>query len=101
MAVFYRVVSPVERDDILATGELRRGPNSMDGKHLWGTFDHAKLFAESLLRRGWESECIIFEVEVSDAQAKDFEYLDTIDEIGPAWFASIESLENATVRIIE
>lgn len=100
MATFYRVVSAAEYEDILATKLLRAGPNSMEGKHLWERIEDARLFAEFLLERKWETECILIQIQVADAAAARFDALEPLDGIGRAWFAKFDDLREVTVSRI-
>lgn len=95
MAVFYRAVSVAEYDDIAATGVLRAGPNSVEGKHLVATVGHARAFASMLYG---EKGHTIISVEVSDTAAERFFHLPKLDGVGPAWFAELVDLQGALVR---
>lgn len=45
------VVSLAEREDIEASGKLCARPNSIEGKHLWLSLDHARNIREMLIMR--------------------------------------------------
>lgn len=98
MAVFYRVVSQAEYDDILATGILRAGPSSAEGKYFWSAVEEARLFREKMEKLGWECECIILEVELSAAAAERIRRFPDLDQIGLGCYAEIDDLQGATIR---
>lgn len=98
MAVFYRVVSQPEYEDILATGVLRAGPSSAEGKYFWSAVEEARLFREKVEMLGWESECIIVEIEIGAAAAERIRRFPDLDQIGLGCYAEIDDLRGATIR---
>src|SRR5262245_30549820 len=93
--IFYRVVSEPEWQDIVATGVLRQGPNSVEGKHLTASVAEARLFAAKLFPS--EPHRII-EVEIARSVADRLFYLGRMDVCGKAWFAEFSDLQGAIIR---
>src|SRR5262245_10012195 len=92
---FYRVVSQAEWQDIPATGQLRQGPNSVEGKHLTGSLEEAQRFAAKLFPSG---SYRIVEVEFTKEVAEGLFFIGHMDLCGRVWFAELADLPRAVVR---
>lgn len=93
-AVFYRAVSLAELADFRASGELRIGLSSCEGKHLACTLEHARRWGEALYG---SEEFAVLRVRLDDAAAAGLHRWERLDGIGPACFATMEQLTGAEV----
>lgn len=96
LATFYRGVSGAEAADVEATGALRTIPNAMQGKNLTNTLEAAQKWGRMMNGETYR----VLEVKVTQAAARTFDYLRRIDGVGEAWFARMESLKDAIVRVL-
>jgi hypothetical protein len=85
----FRAISYAELQDILATGALRPGPPSFQGKWLAETPEDAAEWGRRLYSGG---AFHLIEVEVDDVEANGWFRLRNLDQIGPARFAEIPDL---------
>lgn len=83
-----------ELADFQASGRLRIGPSSCEGKHLACLLEHARRWGELLHGR---QQFAILRITVDDAAAAQLFRWERLDAIGPACFATIEQLRNAEV----
>jgi hypothetical protein len=91
----YRAVSEAEYQDILKTGQLRQGPNSMEGKWFADTIDGVKLHGDALEGAG---KYRIIEVDIPDNLPS--LHLDpNLDLRGPARYLDGIDLPNLKPRI--
>lgn len=102
---FYRAVSQAELEDWRESGLLRAGGNSLEGKYLTDSLEHAldwwRLF-EARVWYGTEDGGAVLQVEVPSDVADEFDDMgDMHDGIGPAWYAQESSLEQATVTVVK
>jgi hypothetical protein len=93
--VFYRAVSFEEAADWHATGVLRPGPGSCEGKHLATTEADARAWGVAFYGVG---RFAVLRVTLDDAVAARLARWDKLDGIGPAAFATIEELSGAAVE---
>jgi hypothetical protein len=77
----YRAVSYAELQDILASGVLRPGPPSFQGKWLAESIGDAAEWGRRLYPNG---QFHLIEVEVPDVVAQGLFRLPNLDQIGPA-----------------
>lgn len=94
---FYRWIDEQELADLRTVGRLRAGPGSMEGKYLTDSIAHAAIWGSKFPGSG-----VIVRVTVSREVADGIWYAgDNLDGIGPAWFATIEELQDAVVEEVE
>jgi hypothetical protein len=91
---FFRVVSPEEMADIRATGALRLGPNTVEGKHLTGSVEEAVRFGNKLYPGGTFH---VVEITIDEAMAERFFPIGQLDLCGRGWFAEIDDLIGCTI----
>jgi hypothetical protein len=96
--VFYRAVSGAEFADWSRSGVLRSEAGGMClGKHMTTESRFAVLWAQRFLALGWDTGPIhVLRIELAEGRQATL-IGDPIDRIGPAWFASFEDLEGATI----
>jgi hypothetical protein len=88
----YRAVGYAELQDVLATGVLRPGPPSFQGKWFAESPVDAARWGRQLSRLTGGDPFHLIEVEVDDATAAGWFRLPNLDQIGPAWYADIPDL---------
>jgi hypothetical protein len=91
-------VSLTELDDILLTGRLRQGPNSVEGEYLTGSVQEALCFAGHLYPDG---DFRIVEVEVPEAVAGRFFLMPRLDGCGRGWFVELDDLRECIIREVK
>lgn len=93
----YRAVSETEHRDIVSSGRLRPGPNSLEGKWFAVSLDGAKAHGDALYPNG---RYLLIEVEIpNDAPSL---FLDmNLDGHGPAFFLHSDDLPALRPRVLE
>jgi hypothetical protein len=90
----YRAVSEAEYHDILQTGRLRQGPNSLEGKWFGDTIEGARLHGDALQGPG---KYRIIEVDVPDNAPSLFRQ-PNLDGRGPARYLHLDDLNDVIPR---
>jgi hypothetical protein len=90
----YRAVSEAEYQDILQTGRLRQGPNSLEGKWFADSVEGAGLHGDALQGPG---KYRIIEVDVPDNAPSLFRQ-PNLDGRGPARYLHLDDLNDVTPR---
>src|ERR1700722_12250969 len=93
----YRAVSEAEYQDILATGLLRQGPNSLEGKWFADSLEDAKAHGKGLMPDG---NFRLVEVDVPD-NAPSLHLDPDLDGRGPARFLHNDDLATLVPRPLE
>ncbi len=91
----YRAVSEAEYQDILKTGQLRQGPNSMMGKWFADTPEGVRLHGDALEGAG---KYRIIEVDIPD-NLPSLHFDPNLDLRGPARYLDAEDLINLKPRL--
>ena len=91
---FYGAVSFAELSDFRQGGCLRSVPGSCEGKHLACILQDAREWGEALFGPG---AYVVLRITASDAVVVKWAHWARLDGIGPAYFATIDQLEGATV----
>ncbi len=94
---FFRGVGAEEAAQIGTTRTLQTLPGQVEGKYLTNTAESAAEWG----RRMYGETSSVVQVKVSRAAAKAMTSLGRIDGIGEAWFAKLEQLKDAAVRIMK
>jgi hypothetical protein len=89
-------VAAEEAADIAKTGVLRTVAKSADGKFLTNTLEAATEWATRMNGEGAR----VVQVQIPKATAKTLTSLGRIDGIGEAWFATMDQLKNAVVKLL-
>jgi hypothetical protein len=93
----YRAVSEAEYQDILRTGLLQQGPNSMEGKWFADSLAGARAHGEALYPAG---NYRMIEVDVPDDAPSLFRVLN-LDGFGPARYLNMDDLNGVVPRPME
>ncbi len=93
----YRAVSAAELADIVETGKMRQGPNSMEGKWFADSPEGAE--AHGVALSGGDPYCLI-EADVPDA-APSLYKVENLDGRGPARYLDIDDLKDVVPRALE
>lgn len=91
----YRAVSEAEAVSIGATGRFSAGQNSLGGKWLAETVEHAKQWGDALNGPGLSK---LMEVKLPKPIADKLMRLERLDGIGPARYGELNQLEQAAIR---
>lgn len=91
----YRAVSEMEAISVRATGKFSAGPNSLGGKWLAESLEHAKQWGDLLNGKGVSK---LLEVKLPKPLADQFMRIERLDGIGPARYGELSQLEQAAVR---
>lgn len=93
----YRAVGKAEFEDIMHTGQLRPGINTLEGKWFADTLDGARLHGETLYPG---EDFYLIEVDVPD-DAPSLSRRDNLDGFGPARFLHSDDLHGLKPRVVE
>src|SRR6266513_1423121 len=91
MARFYRAVSLKELADIRRCGHLRTTAGSCEGKHLASSLTHARQWGRM---PNTSQPFAVVRVSIDDAVAASLLSWNHLDGIGPAYFATIDQIED-------
>lgn len=93
----YRAVSEAEYQDILKSGQLRQGPNSLEGKWFADSLEGARLHGDDLFPNG---DFRLIEVDIPDSASSLYKHPD-LDGFGPARYLDNSDLPNLSPRPID
>jgi RHS repeat-associated protein len=94
----FRAVSEKELADIrVNAGSLRDVPQSAEGKYFATTYEAAMEWGN----RPSSDSFKVLSVEVPENLLREAYYWPILDDIGPAYFITMEQLENYVVRVLE
>ncbi len=93
----YRAVTQAELKQIQATGSFEVGANSLGGKWLAETADHARQWGNVMNGKGAST---ILEVQLPRVQADKLMRMERLDGIGPARYGELEQLRGAVIKVL-
>lgn len=94
----YRAVTEAEAISIREIGKFSTGPNSLGGKWLAETLEHAQKWGDLMNGKGVSK---ILEVKLPKPVADQLMRLERLDGVGPARYGELNQLEQATIREIK
>ncbi len=95
VTVLYRAVGQAEFEQLMKTGAFQAGTNSLGGKFFAESLDDAIKWGELLEGKGAFK---VIEARIPTVEAQKFMRWDRLDGIGPARYAELNQLRNATIR---
>ena len=90
----YRAVSEAEFEQVMRTGTFQAGPNALGGKWFWESAESAQKFGQWAEGKGAFK---VVDARIPTVEADRFMRLENLDGLGPARYAELPELKNATI----
>jgi hypothetical protein len=98
MTTLYRAVSHAEFEQIMKDGVFKTSSNSLGGKWFAESAEHAAQWGQKL---EGTSGFRIVDVRIPTVQADKLMRIGSLDGIGPARYAELNQLRNATIGVVK
>jgi RHS repeat-associated protein len=90
VTTLYRAVSGAEYEQLMKTGKFEAAGGA-EGKYFATTYDHAAMWGQKMMGEG---NFRVVQTQVPNEAVQNFYYFSFLDRIGPAYYATMEQLQN-------